>query len=104
MDETTAGGLIALFVAFPGIVFGLVLLLGKWHPAQLRNGPRPDAARIAIGRYLLALNGAIAVLGVLLVLVPPPDMRPLVPYAVGAIGLVTIVGLVFVFRAVGPRQ
>ena len=104
MDEMTAGGLVALFTAFPGIVFGLVLLLGKWRPVQLAKTPRPDAARLAVARYLLMLNGAIALLGVLLIVVPPADMRPLVPYAIGAIAVVTVAGLVFVFRAVGPRR
>jgi hypothetical protein len=103
MTEAQLGGLVCLFAALPGLGLGIAMLVGKFRPASLATARDPDHARVAVGAFMAVLNGLIAGLGVVLLAVDAVVVRPLVPYAVGVLVAVSILGLPFVFRAArGP--
>lgn len=99
MDEMILGGIIAILSALPGLALGLALLMGKWRPVSLASARDPDHARIATGRFLVAISGLIVLLGTALIVVPEAQVRALASYATGAIVAVSIWGAIFLVRA-----
>lgn len=99
MDTMILGGLVAVFSALPGLAIGLALLIGKWRPASLANSRNPERMRVALGIYLMAVDALVLLLGVGVMVLPEARVVPLVPYAVGAVVLVSTLGMVPLLRA-----
>ena len=102
MNEMVLGGVIAILSALPGLGLGLALLMGKWRPASLATARDPDRARVATGRYVIAVDAMILLLGVGLMTLSEARVEPLVPYAVGTVLGVPGPGLVPLFQATRP--
>ena len=62
----------------------------------------PDRARLATGRYLILVDAMIVLLGIGLLTLPAARVEPMVPYGVGAIVGVSVLGLVPLLRATRP--
>ena len=99
MDEMLIGGLVAVFSALPGIALGAALLIGKWRPASLASARDPERMRVALGIYLVTVDALVLLLGIGVMVLPEARVMPLVPYAVGAVVLVSTVGTVPLLRA-----
>ena len=102
MDEMIFGGAIGILSALPGLGLGVALLMGKWRPASLAIARDPERARVATGRYLIIVDMMIVLLSIGLITLPEARVEPMVPYAVGAIVGVSMVGLVPLIRATRP--
>ena len=99
MDEMLIGGLVAVLSALPGVALGLALLMGKWRPASLANARDPDRMRVALGVYLMVVDALVMLLGIGVMVLPEARVIPLVPYAVGALVLVSTLGMLPLLRA-----
>lgn len=99
MDMMLIGGLVAAFSALPGLAMGVALLLGKWRPASLANAREPDRMRVALGTYLMAVDALVLLLGIGVMALPEARVIPLVPYAVGAVVLISTLGMLPLLRA-----
>jgi hypothetical protein len=99
MDTMILGGLVAVISALPGLGIGLALLIGKWRPASLANARNPERMRVALGIYLMAVDALVLLLGVGVMVLPEARVVPLVPYAVGAVVLVSTLGMLPLLRA-----
>ena len=99
MDEMLIGGLVAVLSALPGLALGLALLMGKWRPASLVNARDPDRMRVALGVYLMVVDALVMLLGIGVMVLPEARVIPLVPYAVGALVLVSTLGMLPLLRA-----
>ena len=102
MDEMILGGVIGILSALPGLGLGLAMLMGKWRPASLATARDPDRARLATGRYLTMVTAMIMLLSIGLLTLPDARVEPLVPYGIGAIVGVSMLGLVPLMRATRP--
>ena len=99
MDEMLIGGLVAVLSALPGLALGAALLMGKWRPASLANARDPDRMRVALGVYLMVVDALVMLLGIGVMVLPEARVIPLVPYAVGALVLVSTLGMLPLLRA-----
>ena len=99
MDMMLIGGMVAVFSALPGLGLGLALLMGKWRPASLANARDPDRMRIALGIYLMAVDALVLLLGIGVMVLPKVLVLALVPFAVGAVVLVSTLGMLPLLRA-----
>ncbi|WP_290889791.1 hypothetical protein [Arenimonas sp.] len=61
-------GVALLLTALPGLGLGLVLVTGLWRPRQLEGAADPDRLRRSVGFRVLAVAGAVAALGVVMLL------------------------------------
>ena len=68
MDSWQFAGLALVLTALPGLGFGLVLVTGLWRPGALKAAADPDALRRSVGLRVLAIAGAVAALGLALIL------------------------------------
>ena len=99
MDERLIGGLVAVLSALPGLGLGLALLMGKWRPASLAKARDPDRMRVALGIYLMVVDALVLLLGIGVMALPEARVLALVPYAVGAVVLVSTLGMLPLLRA-----
>lgn len=99
MDEHLLGGIIAIVAALPGVILGLAILIGKWRPAAVAAARDPERARVMYGSYVLGVEAMVTLLGIGLIALPADRMDAVVPYAAGFIVVVSLVGLVPLFRA-----
>ncbi|MBW8366602.1 MAG: hypothetical protein K0M70_01935 [Arenimonas sp.] len=99
MDTMLIGGMVAVFSALPGLGLGLALLMGKWRPASLANSGNPDRMRVALGTYLIAVDALVLLLGIGVMVLPEARVISMVPYAVGAVVLVSTLGMLPLLRA-----
>ncbi len=65
MDDMMILGLSLIVVAFPGLLLGLALLLGKWVP-PFRTAD-PDRSRKVLGLALVVSDAALLAAGCVLV-------------------------------------
>ena len=68
MDHWQFAGLALVLTALPGLGFALVLLTGLWQPGALKAADDPDALRRSVGLRVLAIAGAVAGLGLVMIL------------------------------------
>ncbi|WP_329667675.1 hypothetical protein [Arenimonas sp.] len=68
MDGWMLVGAALLLTALPGLGLGLVLVTGLWRPRQLEGATDPDQLRRSVGFRALAVAGAVAALGVAMLL------------------------------------
>ena len=65
MDDMMILGLSLIVVAFPGLLLGLALLLGKWVPPF--KSADPDRSRKVLGLALVVSDAAMLAAGSVLV-------------------------------------